>query len=72
LHRAAALGQRFLQMVRERQADALDLWLIDAEAFGIKEMVRFAQGLRRDHSAVRAALRTEWSNAQTEGQRQKS
>jgi transposase len=65
---AATLGQRFLEIIRERQADALASWLDDAEASGIKEMMRLAQGLRRDHSAVSAALTTEWSNAQTEGQ----
>jgi transposase len=65
---ATTLGQRFLEIIRERQADALDTWLDDAEASGIKEVMRLAQGLRRDHSAVSAALTTEWSNAQTEGQ----
>jgi transposase len=65
---AAALGQRFLTLVRERQADALETWLVDAEASGIKEMQNFAQSLRRDEEAVKAALTTEWSNGQTEGQ----
>jgi hypothetical protein len=43
------------QMVRERQADAFDRWLGDVEGSGIKELVRFAHGLRRDDSAVRGA-----------------
>lgn len=65
---AAALGQRFLTLVRERQADAQEKWLAEAEASGIKEMQNFAQSLRRDEDAVKAALTTEWSNGQTEGQ----
>ncbi len=65
---AATLGQRFLQIVRERQVDAFVPWLVEAEGSGIKELMRFVQGLRRDASAVRAALTTNWSNAQTEGQ----
>lgn len=65
---AAALAQRFLRMLRERQAEDLDSWLAAAEACTIKELVNFARTLRRDAAAVRAALTTEWSNGQTEGQ----
>jgi len=65
---AATLGQRFLAMVREQQADALDGWLADAEASGIKELRNLAQSLRRDYAAVQLALSSEWSNGQTEGQ----
>jgi transposase len=65
---AAALGQRFLAMVRERQANALDGWLADAETCGIKELRNLAQSLRRDYAAVQMALSSEWSNGQTEGQ----
>jgi hypothetical protein len=64
---AAALGQRFLTMVRERQVEALDPWLADAEASGIKELRNFAQSLRRDYDSVNAARTSPWSNGQTEG-----
>jgi transposase len=64
---ATALGQRFLTMVRQRQVEALDAWLADAEASGIKELRNFAQSLRRDYDPVKAALSSSWSNAQTEG-----
>jgi transposase len=64
---AASLGQRFLALVRERQADVLEPWLVDAATSGIKELQGFAQSLRRDYAAVHAALTTEWSNGQTEG-----
>jgi transposase len=64
---ATALGQRFLTIVRQRQVEALDAWLADAEASGIKELRNFAQSLRRDYDPVKAALSSSWSNAQTEG-----
>lgn len=64
---AAALGQRFLVMVRERQADSLDRWLADAEVSSIKELHNLAKSLRRDHAAVHMALASEWNNGQTEG-----
>jgi len=67
IDRAAALGQSFLAMVRERQADVLDLWLADAEESGIKELRNLAQSLRRDQAAVQMALSSPWSNGQTEG-----
>ena len=34
----------------------------------IGELIRFADGIRRDDAAVAAALGTEWSQGQTEGQ----
>jgi transposase len=64
---AAALAQRFLGMVRERQAEALEGWLSDAEASDIKELRGLAQSLRRDYAAVQMALASEWNNGQTEG-----
>jgi transposase len=65
---AAALGQRFLTMVRKRQTNALDGWLADAEASDIKELRGLAKSLRRDQAAVSLALSSEWNNGQTEGQ----
>jgi transposase len=32
------------------------------------EFKNFAKGLRRDEAAVRAAMKSEWNNGQTEGQ----
>jgi transposase len=64
---AAALAQRFLRMIRERQAEALEGWLSDAEASDIKELRGLAQSLRRDYAAVQMALASEWNNGQTEG-----
>ena len=63
-----SLAVRFLTLVRERDSEALEPWLQDAERSTIKELCSFARGLRRDAAAVRAALTTNWSNGQTEGQ----
>lgn len=67
---AAAKGRelalRFLTMIRERQVEALDRWLNDAEQSGITELRNFARGLRRDYAAVRGALQEVWSNGPVE------
>jgi transposase len=65
---AAALARAFGALVRTRQVAALDTWLVAAEASAIREIRRFALGLRQDYAAVRAALEYTWSQGQTEGQ----
>jgi hypothetical protein len=61
-----ALG--FVEVVKERRADELRRWLIDALCSGIPEFVSFANGLTADLRAVRAALEYEWSQGRVEGQ----
>jgi transposase len=69
LRTAADLARRFREMVRGGQADAWDDWLAQATAGGTaKELRAFAEGLQKDEAAVRAALTSEWSNGQVEGQ----
>lgn len=63
--RSLALG--FSRMVRARDRAALGPWLESAEGCGVHEMAGFAQGLRSDIAAVRAALSMQWSAGQTEG-----
>jgi transposase len=65
---AAALARAFGALVRTRQVEGLDSWLEAAEGSGIRELRRFALGLRQDYGAVRAAFEHEWSQGQTEGQ----
>jgi transposase len=65
---AYRLVQAFQTMVRQRQVDQLDSWLEQAQACGVRELRRFALGLRQDYAAVRAALQYPWSQGQTEGQ----
>ena len=62
------LVQAFTQLLRTRMVDALDPWLEAAEQCGVRELRRFALGLRQDYAAVRAALEHPWSNGQTEAQ----
>jgi Transposase len=51
-----------------RHVEVLHRWLQEAQASGIAELRSFAAGIYRDYDAVRAALWTEYSNGQTEGQ----
>jgi transposase len=65
---ATGLVRRFRQMVRGRQAGEFDTWLTEAAASTLSEVRNFAEALRRDYKAVRAALEYDWSNGQAEGQ----
>jgi transposase len=65
---AQKLGRGFVELLRERKADALDGWLRDALQSAVVELNTFARGLQRDEAAVRHALALPWSNGQVEGQ----
>jgi len=60
--------KEFETLIRERREAELGVWLEAARASKLPELESFAVGIRRDEAAVRAAMRTEWSNGQTEGQ----
>jgi len=62
------LAQEFTQLVRERQAEALQVWLNAAAASDIDELQSFVAGIERDKAAVVAGLMLAWSNGQVEGQ----
>ena len=62
------LSERFLSLMRERQAASLAAWLTDATQSGLPEFQRFASGLLTDQAAVVAAASLPYSNGQTEGQ----
>ena len=47
---------------------ALLSWIENTKRCRFGPLVRFAYGLRKDLAAVTAAVETEWSNGQTEGQ----
>ena len=61
---ARALLDRFHAMVRRKSAD-LDGWIADATN---SLLASFAAGIRKDRSAVMAAIASPCSNGQTEGQ----
>ena len=64
----AQLAERFVTMVKQREAEKLEKWLQDATASGVRSFISFASGLRKDLTAVYNALSMSWSNGQTEGQ----
>lgn len=68
IEKARKLAERFQKMIKQREVDELDGWIEAARASQIKEMVGFAEGLKKDREAVRGALQYEWSNGQVEGQ----
>jgi len=65
---AYELTDRFLSLMRQRQAASLEAWLTDATQSGQPEFQRLASGLLTDHAAVVAAASLPYSNGQTEGQ----
>ncbi len=68
VRRAQQLALSFVEVVKERRADALREWLVEAQRSEVAEFQSFADGLTSDLQAVRAALEYEWSQGQTEGQ----
>jgi transposase len=68
LDTAYQLSQTFVLMLSERRDKDLDEWLVQAQHSGIAELKSFAQGIRRDYAAVRAAFSSPWSNGQVEAQ----
>lgn len=68
VQQAYCLSQSFRQVVRERQTEKFQEWLITAENSPITELKHFASGMRHDYSAIVSALTENWSNGQTEGQ----
>jgi transposase len=61
-------AEEFWGMVRGREETKFRAWMQSAKDGSSKEMKGFAEGLRRDQEAVEGALRSGWSNGQTEGQ----
>ena len=61
------LGQDFVQMVKQRQAQRLDPWLARAHQSASVELRGVAAGIKRDYAAVKAALSLPWSQGQVEG-----
>jgi transposase len=68
VRQAQQLALSFIEVVKERRADELRGWLVNAQLSGVAEFVSFANGITSDFQAVRAALEYEWSNGQVEGQ----
>lgn len=67
ISRAASMTRKFQELVKMRDIGQFEEWLSEAEKLGTK-WKNFVKGLRQDFKAVKAALTSEWSNGQTEGQ----
>jgi transposase len=66
--RAQRLALSFVEVVKERDADGLRGWLVNAQRSEVAEFITFANGITADVGAVRAALEYQWNNGQVEGQ----
>lgn len=65
---AEKLAKEFQRILRERKEEDFDQWRIKVKSSGLVELKGFSDGLMKDEEAVRAAMKYEWSNGQTEGQ----
>ncbi len=64
---AHRLTQEFATMVRGLEGEKLDGWLAEAASSGAEVIRKFAAGLEKDLSAVRAELTESWSTGPVEG-----
>ena len=55
-------------MIRERQAERFDPWLVQARDCVLPAFRNFARKIDSDYDAVRAAMTSPWSTGQVEGQ----
>ena len=68
LKTSAELAREFAGLVRQRQAGGWENWMTKVQGPGVaRELSGFAEGLKQDEAAVKAALSLEWSNGQVEG-----
>jgi transposase len=61
------LADEFKSLIRKQASGTLGDWLTRAEASPCPEIRHFAEGIRRDESAVNAAVTLPWSNGPVEG-----
>ena len=61
------LSDECAALIRQHSAGTLKGWLTRAEGRACPEVGQFAEGIRRDESAVDAAVTTRWSNGPVEG-----
>jgi transposase len=64
---ALSLADEFADLLRRRSSGTLNEWLAKGEVSSCPEIRRFAEGIRRDESAVLAAVTQRWSNGPVEG-----
>jgi transposase len=64
---ALDLADEFTTLIRKQSTGTLVDWLSRAEVSACPEVRHFAEGIRRDESAVNAAVTMRWSNGPVEG-----
>ena len=64
---ALDLADEFTALIRKQSTGTLAEWLSRAEVSPCPEVRHFAEGIRRDESAVNAAVTLRWSNGPVEG-----
>lgn len=62
------LALDFREALKAGESTQLRQWINNAKRTAFGQVVRFAYGLQKDISAVTAAVDTDWSNGQVEGQ----
>ena len=67
LDNALNLADEFAALIRKQSKSSLREWLARAESSQCRELRSFAEGVRRDESAVQAAVAEQWSNGPVEG-----
>ncbi|MEW2581056.1 transposase [Streptomyces syringium] len=62
-------ARRLALIVRDRRGEhlALDVWTADVRLDGQRELRTLANGMRRDHAAIQAALTTTYTSGAVEG-----
>jgi transposase len=68
LARGYWLKTRFQTLLAERDLEALEPWLQQAETSELPTFQTVARSFRQDYDAIKAALTTTWSTGQCEGQ----
>jgi transposase len=64
---AYTLAQQFVHLLREHRVEELESWLSTCMSSGLSELETFASGLRKELSALQAAVRLPYSNGPVEG-----
>jgi transposase len=64
---ALVLADEFTALIRKQSQGTLSDWLARSEASTCPEIRRFAEGIRRDETAVLTAMTERWSNGPVEG-----
>jgi len=62
------LIQSFVKLMKERDFEALDPWLMRGKTCGLPDLETFTRGLQNDYEAVKASLVLSYSNGPVEGQ----